>query len=62
MNEPIEEALTKQITGAAIEVHGYWGLSLVERLGEKSLAVELEKRSISTTIETGVELQGACFG
>lgn len=40
MNELIEEALTKQIIGAAIEVHRYWGPDLVERLYDKSLAVE----------------------
>ena len=42
----IEEELTKNIMGAAIEVHRYWGPGLVESIYENSLAVELEKRAI----------------
>lgn len=39
----LEEDLTKEIIGAAIEVHRYWGPGLMESIYEKSLAVELEK-------------------
>ncbi|MFT5623270.1 MAG: GxxExxY protein [Bacteroidia bacterium] len=47
MNESlIEEELTKKIIDAAIEVHRYWGLGLIESIYEKSLAVELEKWAI----------------
>lgn len=47
MNENlIESDLTREIIGAAIEVHRYWGPGLIESIYEKSLAVELEKRSI----------------
>lgn len=42
----IESELTQKIIGAAIEVHRYWGPGLVESIYEKSLAVELERRSI----------------
>ncbi len=42
----IESDLTREIIGAAIEVHRYWGPGLIESIYEKSLAVELEKRAI----------------
>ena len=42
----LEEALTEQIIGAAIEVHGYWGPGLVESIYEKSLNYELNLRGI----------------
>jgi GxxExxY protein len=57
MNGPlIEEALTKKIIGAAIEVHRYWGLGLIESIYEKSLAVELEKRAIPFQRQLKLEL------
>ncbi|MCC5848434.1 MAG: GxxExxY protein [Verrucomicrobia bacterium] len=47
MNENlIESDLTREIIGAAIEVHRYWGPGLIESIYEKSLAVELERRDI----------------
>jgi len=50
MNESlIEEGLTKQIIGAAIEVHRYWGPGLVESIYEKSLAEELRKMGSSAS-------------
>ena len=45
-NPLIEEGLTREIIGAAIEVHRYWGPGLMESIYEKSLAVEIEKRAI----------------
>ena len=41
-----EQALTEKIIGAAIEVHTYWGPGLLESVYEKSMARELELRSI----------------
>ena len=41
-----EQALTEKIIGAAIEVHKYWGPGLLESVYEKSMARELELRSI----------------
>jgi GxxExxY protein len=37
-----EKELTEKIIGAAIEVHKYWGLGLIESVYERSLARELE--------------------
>ena len=52
----IEQELTKNIIGAAIEVHRYWGPGLVESIYEKSLAVELEKRAIPFKRQLKLEL------
>lgn len=52
----IEEDLTKEIIGAAIEVHRYWGPGLMESIYEKSLAVELEKRAIPFKRQLKLEL------
>jgi len=43
----IEEQLTKQIIGAAIRVHKYWGPGLYEKIYERSLCVELDRINIS---------------
>ena len=43
----IEDKLTEQIIGAAIEVHKHWGPGLYEEIYEKSLCVELRLRNIS---------------
>ena len=57
MNERlIEEDLTEQIIGAAIEVHKYWGPGLVESIYEKSLAIELEKQGIPFKRQMELEL------
>ncbi len=42
----IEEALTEQIIGAAIEVHKYWGPGLYEEIYERSLYRELRMRNL----------------
>ena len=42
----IEEQLTEQIIGAAIEVHRYWGPGLYEEIYEKSLCHELTLRGV----------------
>jgi len=42
----IEEKLTKQIIGAAIEVHRYWGPGLYEEIYQKSLCHELRLQNI----------------
>ena len=52
----LEKDLTEKIIGAAIEVHRYWGPGLIESLYEKSLAVELEKRSIPFQRQLKLEL------
>ncbi|MBU0714134.1 MAG: GxxExxY protein [Verrucomicrobia bacterium] len=43
----IEEELTEQIIGAAIEVHKHWGPGLYEEIYERSMCVELRLRHIS---------------
>lgn len=43
----IEDELTEQIIGAAIEVHKHWGPGLYEEIYEKSMCVELRLRKIS---------------
>lgn len=53
----LEEELTKEIIGAAIEVHRYWGPGLIESIYEKSLAVELEKRAIPFKRQLKLELK-----
>jgi GxxExxY protein len=42
----IDEKLTEQIIGAAIEVHKYWGPGLYEEIYEKSLCHELTLRNV----------------
>ena len=42
----IEEKLTEQIIGAAIEVHRYWGPGLYEDIYQKSLCHELRLQNI----------------
>ena len=43
----IEDKLTEQIIGAAIEVHKHWGTGLYEEIYEKSMCVELRLRNMS---------------
>jgi len=42
----IEERLTEQIIGSAIEVHKYWGPGLYEEIYERSMCRELNLRKI----------------
>ena len=57
MTKPlVEEKLTHEIIGAAIEVHRYWGPGLIESIYEKSLAVELESRAIPFRKQLKLEL------
>jgi GxxExxY protein len=42
----IEEQLTEQVIGAAIEVHKYWGPGLYEEIYERSLCHELRLRGV----------------
>lgn len=48
--------LTGIIIGAAMEVHKHWGLGLTESIYEKSLAVELKKRTIPFKRQLKLEL------
>jgi len=50
----IDEKLTEQIIGAAIEVHKHWGPGLYEDIYERSLRHELALRGIAC--ENQVEL------
>ena len=50
----IEEELTEQIIGAAIEVHKHWGPGLYEEIYEKSMCVEL--RLMKMTFENQMSL------
>ena len=43
----IEQKLTEQIIGAAIEVHKHWGPGLYEEIYERSLCRELSLRHIA---------------
>jgi GxxExxY protein len=43
----LEEQLTEQIIGGAIEVHRYWGPGLYEEIYERSLCHELRLRDLS---------------
>ena len=43
----IEDELTEQIIGAAIEVHKHWGPGLYEEIYENSMCVELRLRKLS---------------
>lgn len=43
----IEDELTEQIIGAAIEVHKHWGPGLYEEIYEKSLCVESRLKNLS---------------
>ena len=43
----IEDKLTEQIIGAAIEVHKHWGPGLYEEIYERSMCVELRLRKLS---------------
>lgn len=52
----IEEALTEQIIGAAIEVHKYWGPGLYEEIYERSLCRELRMRNLDFESQTPLPL------
>ena len=43
----LEEQLTEQIIGSAIEVHRFWGPGLYEEIYERSLCRELEMRGLA---------------
>lgn len=43
----VEEQLTEQIIGAAIEVHRHWGPGLYEEIYERSLCHELSLRGLA---------------
>ena len=48
--------LTGIIIGVAMEVHKHWGPGLIESIYEKSLAVELKKRTIPFKRQLKLEL------
>jgi GxxExxY protein len=50
----LEEEVTEQIIGAAIEVHKHWGPGLYEEIYERSLCHELRLRNV--TFDTQVQL------
>lgn len=43
----LEEQLTEQVIGGAIEVHRYWGPGLYEEIYDRSLCHELKLRGVS---------------
>ena len=43
----IEEALTQELIGAAIEVHKHWGPGLYEEIYERSLYRKLRLRKVA---------------
>jgi len=52
----LEEQLTTQIIGAAIEVHKYWGPGLYEEIYDRSLCQELALRSIAHVSQLRIPL------
>ena len=52
----LEEALTEQIIGGAIEVHRHWGPGLYEEIYERSLCRELSLRGIAYDCELALPL------
>ena len=52
----LEENLTEQIIGAAIDVHRYWGPGLYEEIYEKSLCRELDLREIKFQNQLSIPL------
>ena len=60
----IEDELTEQIIGAAIEVHKHWGPGLYEEIYERSMCVELRLRNISFENQLSLPLvyKGECVG
>jgi len=60
----MEESITEQIIGAAIEVHRYWGPGLYEEIYERSLCHELSLRKISfeTQVQLPLVYKGATVG
>jgi len=55
--ELVEQDLTKEIIGAAIDVHKHWGPGLYEEIYEKSLFVELKSRGLDVECQLPVELR-----
>jgi len=53
----VEEKLTEQIIGAAMEVHSYWGPGLIESIYEKSLAHELSLRGVTVHRQVPLDLK-----
>ena len=60
----MEESITEQIIGAAIEVHRYWGPGLYEEIYERSLCRELSLRKIpfETQVQLPLVYKGATVG
>jgi len=52
----LNEALTEQIIGGAIEVHRHWGPGLYEEIYERSLCWELQLRSIGFEDQLAIPL------
>ncbi len=52
----LDDDLTEQIIGAAIEVHRTWGPGLYEEIYEKSLCVEFRLRNLSFTNQLNLPL------
>ncbi|MCK5805957.1 MAG: GxxExxY protein [Lentisphaeria bacterium] len=52
----IEEQLTEQIIGAAIEVHRHWGPGLYEEVYERSLCRELTLRGLAFECQLPIPL------
>ena len=60
----IEETLTEQIIGAAIDVHKHWGPGLYEEIYERSMCHELQLRNVAFEKQVGLPLiyKGARVG
>ena len=56
MSQLIDEDLTREIIGGAIEVHRHWGPGLYEEVYERSLARELVMRGLIVDRQVPAEL------
>lgn len=53
---PTQDTLTREIIGAAIEVHRALGPGLLESIYEEALCVELELRGLAYSRQVGVDV------
>lgn len=51
------EEVTKEIIGAAFEVHGELGYGFLEKVYQRAMVVELESRGLSATAETAITVR-----
>ncbi len=50
------ETVTKEIIGAAFEVHNFLGYGFLEKVYQKAMLVELQQRKIKAVLETAINV------